>query len=374
MNIEELKKSGRIIYEATSGSIAYGTSCPTSDKDIRGYYWTPKSAYISLFTVKPQINDEKNDIIYYNLARAFELLKTANPNCIELLWIPQDCISIFKSPIMDELFANRYLFISKKAYYTHAEYAFSQIKRAKGCNKRVHNPQPEKQPLKEDFCWIIDMKDKNNFSFPFCGEDIYRFPCRPIALIDSRLNLNEYHVSSLEHVPNVYRLYYYENGKGVFRGNDFLTCASIPKDEEKSRFRGLLIFNKEEYERAVKEWHQYWDWVKNRNEARWVDQENGILNYDQKNMMHCVRLMLSAEHILTHGEPIVRFEGDMRDYLMNIRYGKFTYEEIMDKVQFLEKNLKKLFEVSKIPENVDMDKLENLYKKLMNIGEEMAWG
>jgi hypothetical protein len=84
--------------------------------------------------------------------------------------------------------------------------------------------------------------------------------------------------------------------------------------------------------------------------------------------------MLSAEHILTHGEPIVRFEGDMRDYLMNIRYGKFTYEEIMDKVQFLEKNLKKLFEVSKIPENVDMDKLENLYKKLMNIGEEMAWG
>jgi uncharacterized protein len=382
MNVTELKESGRIIYEVTSGSHAYGTNVATSDRDIRGFYWSPMKDYAGLIPVKEQVNDEKNDIVYYDLKRAFELLKTANPNMIELLWIPEDCVHTFQHPIMTIMMNNKKLFISKKAYFTHAEYAYAQIKKAKGQNKKVHNPCPETMPQKEDFCWVIDMEDINNLPKEFMSsvvndwfEDIRdeidenKFPFRPILLKNSGLNLSHYHVAALEHVPNTYRMYYYgEGAKGVFRGDQMLCCESIPKDDEKKKFQGLLIYNQVEFERALADWRSYWDWMKNRNESRWIDQEKGLLNYDQKNMMHCVRLMLSAENILKEGEPLVRFTGDLQKYLLKIRRGEFTYDEIMKDVNEKEASLKKLFETSKVPEHVDMEKINKLFMGMVEVG------
>lgn len=280
MTLAELRASGRIMYEFVAGSHLYGLSVPTSDLDIRGYYWTPKAEYISLDAVQPQVGDDDHDIVYYSLSRAFELLKTSNPNMLEGLFPSTECIRIARNPLMAELFANRHLFVSKKIYYTHAGYSAAQIKKARGCNKRINNPMPKDPPKKEDFCWIIDMKDPNNFSMPFDGHDVNKFPCRPVKLAETTLNLQEYHASSLEHVPDVFRLYHYEDGKGVFRGNEFLTCASIPKEDEKKRFRGFLIFNEVAYKQNIKEWKQYNEWFEKRNESRWIDQEKGLLNYD----------------------------------------------------------------------------------------------
>lgn len=381
MTVDELRSSGRIIYEVISGSHAYGTNVETSDEDVRGYYWTPNENYISLFEVQDQVNDEKNDIVYYDLKRAFDLLKTANPNQIELLWIPSDCIKVIKKPIVCVLLANRKLFISKKAYFTHAEYSYMQIKKAKGANKKVHNPQPETMPRKEDFCWVVDMEEGYNLTHNkwrrlYSEESDWNsmFPFRPASLSKTGINLAHFHVSSLEHAPNVYRMYYYgDKAKGVFRGDQMLCCESIPKEDERERFRGLLIYNQSEFERAVKDWHSYWDWKKNRNEARWVDQEKGTLTYDQKNMMHCVRLLISAENILTNGEPLVRVEGDLHKYLMAIRHGDFTYEQIMTDVEAREKKLKELYETSTIPDDVDMDQLNDLYRELMRIGSKMSF-
>ena len=58
------------------------------------------------------------------------------------------------------------------------------------------------------------------------------------------------------------------------------------------------------------DWKNYWTWIKERNPNRWIAQEKGEINYDTKNMQHCIRLLLSTKNILTKGEPIVRFEGD----------------------------------------------------------------
>lgn len=384
LTLEELQKSGRIIYSVVSGSHAYGTNTPDSDVDLRGYYWVPPEDYISLYDVQPQTDDTTHDTCYYTLKRAFDLLKTANPNQIELLWMPDDCIKICKSPIMDEMIDNRSLFISKKTYFTHASYAAMQIKKAKGKNKKVHNPQPETMPRKEDFCWVIDISDTCNLPTMMVGEDLFKydmeeerfvssceaFPFRPIPLKDTNINLEYIHVSSLEHVPDVFRMYYYgEGAKGVFRGDQMLCCESIPMDDEKLKFRGLLIYNKSEFDKALKEWHSYWDWVKHRNDARWLDQESGLVDFDAKNMMHCVRLMMSAEHILTHGEPLVRFEGETLEYLMKIRRGEVDYEKIMADVEARDEKLKELYETSTvIPKEVNMDDLEALYKYLVGVG------
>jgi len=71
-----------------------------------------------------------------------------------------------------------------------------------------------------------------------------------------------------------------------------------------------MIYNDNEYQKAMIDWKNYWTWIKERNPNRWIAQEKGEINYDTKNMQHCIRLLLSTKNILTKGEPIVRFEGD----------------------------------------------------------------
>ena len=63
MTIEQLKKSGHIIFECIAGSRAYGLSTPTSDTDIRGVYVLPQEIFYSLEYVG-QVNNETNDIVY----------------------------------------------------------------------------------------------------------------------------------------------------------------------------------------------------------------------------------------------------------------------------------------------------------------------
>ena len=297
-------------------------------------------------------------------------MEKANPNISELAFVPKELSSIW-TPTWQKVYDNRHAFMTKKAYYTHAAYATAQIGKARGCNKRVHNPQPEEIPSKEDFCWIIDMHDQINLSMRF--EIVLKrlkegFPFRPIPIKDTDIDLSKMHVSSLEHVPDVYRMYYYgfdnDKPKGVFRGDQMLCCESIPKDDEKMRFRGLLIYNKAEYKKAVKEWHQYHDWLKFRNSARWIDQEKGLLNYDQKNLMHCMRLILSCENILEFGEPIVRFEGEAREYLMKIRRGEFLYEEIMNKVEEEKFVLESLLNTTNIPDCISCEQTDSIYRNV----------
>jgi len=392
MQINELEKSNLIFYKTIVGSTAYGTNTPLSDIDIKGFYWVDPAEYLSLnppvYQEDGQISDENNDTTYYSLYKAFSLLKNANPNAIELLWMPEDCIQISNNSIMPILFENRKLFITKQAYHSHTRYAVDQIKKAKGKNKKVHNPQPVDMPKKEDFCWII----------PF-NRDILksssRMPCRPIPFKEMRfldgrkvsnpdirpikengyelafhsdMDLSQFHVSSVEHSHNVYRLYYYGRfAKGVFRGDDMLVCESIPKDDEK-RCVGLLIYNQDEYNKAVKDWHSYWDWMKHRNSDRWKSQEDKQIDYDVKNMSHCFRLIYSGMNILTDGEPIVRCEGELLSLLKDIRNEKYTYEELMAKLAILEKDMTKAFELCTLPEQSDSNKLDVIYKSLMDAG------
>ena len=371
MNIKELKQSDRIIYEAIGGSWAYGTNTPKSDKDVRGIYLNPKHDYLGLREPSKQINDDKNDIVYYSLKRFFELIQSANPNLIEMLWYPEDCI-IYKSRIMEVLFSNRNLFISKKAFFTHIKYAESQIKKARGSNKKVHNPQPKEQPKKEDFCWVVTKDDmlEMDAGVDYNGNNI--FPIRPVSLIDAVdgepiYDLKNYHVSALEHTSHIYRLYYYgDMAKGVFRGDDMLVCESIPKEDEHLKFSGLLIYNKDSYEKAIRDHKSYWDWMKNRNESRWIDQEKGKLNYDQKNLCHCMRLLMSGENILVNGYPIVRFEGEQLEYLMDIRAGNLEYEDLMAEVENRMSRLEDLYKTSTIPHKVNVKKIEEFYRELTN--------
>ena len=364
MNVEMLKKSGRIIFECVAGSHLYNLNTPKSDTDIRGIYVNPYTEYLGLNEPPNQIGDEKHDTTYYSLKRFFELAMTANPNILELAFVPEECRKIC-SPIMQKVIDHRELFISKKCFHTFSGYSHAQIKKCVGQNKMVNHPELAIKPKREDFCWIIP-------EFSFNGEIMHEanaLPSRPIPLkeLSEFPKLSWCHCSALEHVQNTYRLYLYgDNAKGVFRGDDMLVCESIPLEDECKKFIGLLIYNQHEYEKALNEHRKYNEWISTRNINRWLDQEKGLVQYDAKNLMHCIRLLLSGENILTNGFPLVRFEGEQRDYLMKIRSGEFKYEELMAEVEKRMANLEELYKTSTIPHSVNMNKIEELYRELSN--------
>lgn len=354
MNLSELQQSNLVIFRITAGSIAYGLNTPTSDVDERGIFVLPVAKRLEIMDADQQIANESQDIVYYDIHKYFKLAIDCNPNIIEFLWTPKDCIHFMdKEGRMQHILANRDLFISAKAYHTFSGYAYAQIKKCRGQNKLVHNPKPKEPPKKEDFCWVIAQSAMKSDKV---------LPCRPVAHADNGIVLQACHAAQLEHVPNTYRLYYYgPEAKGVFRGDDMLVCESIPLEDEIPKFVGLLIYNQHEYEKALRDWKNYWDWVNNRNDARWEHQEAGKIDYDAKNMMHCLRLLFSGKNILQTGEPIVRFEGEQKDYLMQVRSGIFKYEDIMTRVDKEMAELEVLKTTTKLPWGANVSRVNMLY-------------
>ena len=79
MTIKDLKSQNLILFEVISGSKSFGLNTPSSDTDIKGVYYLPKAQFYGLQYL-PQISNETNDEVYYELGRFVELLLKNNPN------------------------------------------------------------------------------------------------------------------------------------------------------------------------------------------------------------------------------------------------------------------------------------------------------
>jgi len=340
----------RVIFRGISGSRAYGTSHAASDTDIRGIFVTGKTAYLTLNEEQKQVSDERGDICYYSLRRFCELAAAANPNFLELLFLPEDCM-LFHDHYFDWLSASRDIFISQLASKSYLDYAQAQIKKARGQNKRVHHPYSKEVPRQEDFCWFIPSQSSG-------------VPGRPISIKESGHALANCHIAAVEHTEDLYRLYDYgKSGRGAFR-NGMLVCESIPPEDEVTRFCGYLIYRAGLFERALTEHRQYWEWYEQRNAARWQTQETGAMDYDAKNLMHTFRLMYSGLNILTHGVPLVRFTGDKLQFLLDIKAGKFAYDELQQQAETLAGEFDEQRRKSTLPPAPDLVKINHLLREI----------
>ena len=81
-----------ILFECIAGSRAYGTSVSSSDEDIRGVFAVSASAYLDLRQPPDQLSDDRENVVYYSIRRVIDLLSQANPNILELLFMPDDCV------------------------------------------------------------------------------------------------------------------------------------------------------------------------------------------------------------------------------------------------------------------------------------------
>jgi predicted nucleotidyltransferase len=344
MTIEFLRENKLIILECISGSKAYGLDTPTSDTDIKGVFLLPKSLFYGLEYV-PQVNNETNDIVFYELGRFMELLAQNNPNILELLNTPKSAI-IFKHPFLEEINPERIL--SKLCVNTFGKFALSQIKKAKGLKKKIVNPLPKERKSILSFCYVNQEKG----AIPI-GKflEIQNWKQENCGLVN------------IQHMKDIYGLYY--SDKGIFDGivknkdsND-VSLSSIPKDEKQI---ALLYFNRDGYSIYCKEYREYWEWVEKRNENRYENTQSHGKNYDAKNMMHVFRLLEMAIEIGT--EKRVNVKRPNRNFLLEIKSGKFEYEELLILANEKQKEMELAFENSSLPEQPDLVYINNLVYKL----------
>lgn len=340
MTIEQLHTEGCILFECISGSRAYGTDLPTSDTDIKGVFIMPEKKLFGFGYIE-QVNDERNDVVYYELRRFVELLMKNNPNILEMLNSPEDCI-LHKDPLFDLLTTD--MFLSKLCKNSFAGYAMSQIKKAHGLNKKIVNPMSEVRKSILDFCYVAYGQGSTPLSNWLKNNDLQQEKC------------------GLVNIPNMmgcFSLFYNADGskhyKGIMRkeeANDVL-LSSVVKGEVPMT---TLFFNKDGYSKYCKDYREYWEWVENRNEARYENTVASGKNYDAKNMMHTFRLLDMAEEMLRDGKVNVRRPN--REELLKIRKGEFEYDTLIAEAEQKLARIDAAFDICDLPDMPDAQKIE----------------
>lgn len=355
-NFNEAEK--HLLFKVIAGSKAYGLDLPTSDTDIRGIFMQPNEYRLGN-GYKEQLNDEKNDIVYYEINRFINLLADNNPNIIENLFVPEDKILHF-DPRIKPLYDNRMKFLTTRIRYTFGGYAISQIKKARGLNKKIVNPISEKRKTLLDFCYIFEKENgymmlaeqwlkKHKKNQKFVG----------LSEMPNGIQLYKVHYDYLAETSNTNPRFTHIETHG-FRGivseeGMSILHSEIPKEYPVEAF---LFYNKDGYSVHCKEYKEYWEWVGKRNPHRYNDNVSHNQNYDGKNMMHCLRMLdMAIEIAKGEGVNLVR---PNREWLLTVRKGLVKYDDIMSLIEVKKRIMDKAFEDSSLPDRVDPDLVHDI--------------
>lgn len=345
LTIDFLKKNNLILFECISGSRAYGLATKNSDTDIRGVFYLPKNMFYGLEYIA-QVSNETNDIVYYELGRFIELLSKNNPNILEMLATPEKHILV-KHQLMNEIKMED--FLSKLIKDTFVGYAFSQIKKATGLNKKMFEPMDRKRKSVLDFCYILIDNESILFS------DWLQINAK---------NQSDFGLMKIPHFKDMYHLF--ESDTNVhYRGivsdanaND-VQLSSVSKS---SKSISMLMFHKDAYSSYCKKYREYWDWMEKRNEERYQNNANHNKGYDSKNMMHTVRLLEMALGILK--DNTLNIEVSNREELLKIKSGFYTYDEVLAQAENLMNEISKYAERTSLKEKPNMEFVEKLLVNL----------
>lgn len=342
----------KILLAYVRGSHMYGTATKQSDVDITFVYQQPTDTILKGDQV-PQVNFEGNDIVGFEIERFLELLGQNNPNILEALDIPEDCL-IYKAPIMDLIHPKDW--VSKLTEKTILGYADSQIKKATGLYKNMNNPQPKERKSILEFCYVV----KNGNTVPFL-----EFFEKYIKTINENADYTKWGLVKMDNGKQLYALYpNYENE--VYRGlvKEDSVNLRISSVDEPRKGSYTFVYNIDGFEVHCKQHKAYWEWVEERNADRFtVNQAHGK-SYDSKNMMHLFRLLDMAFTIAFTSEIKVR-SNDV-GWLQEVKSGELEYEELSQSAQELRHQINILYEMSELQDRPDLEKQKEILLKFRN--------
>ena len=341
----------KILLAFVRGSYMYGTNTDTSDVDITFIYKQSTNDILKGNYIE-QLNIGGNDIVGYEIQRYIQLLSQNNPNILESLDIPDDCL-IYKDESMDIF--NQRDWISKLTEKTILGYANSQIKKATGLNKNMNNPQPVTRKSILEFCYVI---------FGGSSQPLIRYAN------DMSINLDKVGVVKNQNGKGLYAFYTDNKGEYNFRGiikNDDSTqirLSAIPLDAAVEIDPIVFYYNQDGFETHIKSHTLYWKWVNERNEERFNMNQEAGQGVDLKNMMHLFRLLEMASKI-GKGKGL-QVRSHKVEVLMDIRKGKYNYKDLLEQAETTTNHIKELFLNVDLIEHPDTEFAKELLLKFRN--------
>lgn len=260
------------IVKHLAGSHAYGTNIEGSDLDLRGIFVAPAEYIRTPFYTCNEVDvQDEEDTKLYEMTNFMKLYLDMNPNIVETLWVdPSDITQ--KTNVYDYLRSYNQELLSSKVAFTFSGYAISQLKRIKGHNKWINNPQPVEKPRQIDYVSLvhnfsgsklfkINMEDiRTNHRLIHYGSDLYGvYEAAGYDTYDFNYTLNTNSDAQLDgfytkEPTDV------EKQAGIILGDDTFGIRRLPKF--------LVKFNRDSYKQAKEQHTNFWSWKSNRNEKR----------------------------------------------------------------------------------------------------------
>ena len=296
-----------IIYLTLSGSIGYGTNLENSDIDLRGIAIERKENMYG-FQSFEQFEDTVTDTVIYGLKKFVSLALKGNPNILELLGTKDEHI-IYMNKYGEALRKNRELFLSRRVIYTFGNYATAQLRRLQNALARDNYPEEEK----EKHILNTINNQMNHFSSNYT-----EFPKGSIKLYIDKSDKQEMETEilmdiNIDKYPLRDFVSIYSEMSNIVRDYDKLNHRNGKKDE------GKLL----------------------------------------KHAMHLIRLLIMGTEILkTH--KINTYREKEHDLLMDIRRGKYSYDELFKLVEFYDFSFKEASVNTTLPKEPDERQVEEL--------------
>ena len=383
-NFENIKKNGLLLYEYVRGSHAYGLNIETSDIDTGGVFVLDKQDFYGLpcFQVD-QVSDKKGDTVWYELTKYISLLCKGNPTMLESLFVDDKFIK-YIDPLFSQIRNNRELFITQNCFNAFFGYATQQIKKARGLNKKIVNPMERRKNIIE-FCYtfkkqgsepIMDFFERYGLKQQYCGlvhipnmEGMYGIYYDLGQHIQkeniTKENINEYksfikglkYVFGIEEINCIFNMPIL-NYRGMYDEDSDSTQLRLSSVIKHEKPICTIQFNENGYKQHCVKWREYQEWVKKRNPQRYL--ENKEKDFDRKNMCHSARLLNMGVEIAKYGEIHVNRENIDKDFLLNIRLGNKTYDEIINYLEEKIEEFNNAIKVCTLPKEPDLIKVNNL--------------
>lgn len=317
------------------GSHAYGMNTATSDLDVKGVCIEPKEFHFGFLHHFEQherqaAKGHPEDLVIYSLKKFARLATDCNPNIIEILHV--DDSDVLKIDAFGEwLRAMRDSFLSRKARWTFAGYAHSQLKRIKTHRKWLLEP-PKAPPTRAEFGL----------------SEVSKVSKSELGAFDSLMGGQGGQGGQGSRCDEC------DPSFGCFDGA--VPCSKKPAALEMEIPKELMtLFTREkQYQASKTHYDQYQYWKKTRNPVRAeLESKFGL---DTKHAAHLVRLMRMCKEILTLGKVIVK-RPDAEE-LLSIRAGAWSYDQIVEYAENVEAECAALYETSPLrrePDRVNID-------------------
>lgn len=295
------------IYLTLSGSYAYGTNQEGSDIDLRGVLVEHPRYLYGLGTFE-QFEDRGTDTVIFGLKKYITLCVNANPNALELLGTPEDCI-VQLTPAGKLLRESTALFFSRRAIGSFGHYASAQLRRLSNalCHDRFSPAEQEGhlaqvfQEQMEHFHRTYQDREEDSLKI-YLSQDP-----EPQLLFD--VSLKGYPLRDFAGI--------YGEIQNILKTYGKMNHRNRKKDDV----------------------HLY------------------------KHAMHLIRLLRTGEDLLL-GKGLITYRRSDQQLFMEIRQGKYTFSEVMEMAEQNQKSFQLAAQQTHLPEKPDIEKIEKLMQDI----------